>query len=341
MHINLSKISSKYWRTQSLRVVICSGMFILVQGCINLPAYHSLDDPFTARAWYENKHGIDRHANQIGKNSPSIQSQVNESIAEILPIDLDAHEKVDNHQYRVKKSDTLFSIAYGFELDYRKLATANNINSPFIIFPGQILNIDAAKSISDSQVDKSITVVDLPEDFVAPIIEEVPAPLEQIVITPPENSNAVSKNTVAEIPPSQETVKKPTTSNPTIHQPSTWNWPAVGNIVRTFSDKGDINKGIDIQSIKGESVRVAATGTVVFAGTGPLGYGQLLIVQHDNQWLSAYSNLNKIVVKEKQIVKASEVIAEIGNDRSGNSILHFEIRSLGKPVDPMLYLPKL
>jgi len=302
-----------------------------------MPAYHSLNDPFTARQWYDQAHGLktkiikDIEIQTITSNTGATKNQPDPTSTKLE----------NSQQYTVRKSDTLFSIAYRFEIDYRKLASANQIKSPFLIFPGQILDLNAAQLIEDSQVDITITVVNLPKDFIAPIeeivatkVEEVPPP---IIIEKPE----VSINNTAQSDTSQKSVNKPTTPTPPNKDTSGWFWPSNGNIVRTFSTTNDINKGIDIQGIKGESVVAAATGTIVFAGAGPLGYGQLLIVQHDNQWLSAYSNLERIIVKEKQIVKASEVIAEIGNDRSGNSILHFEIRRLGKPVDPMLYLPKL
>ena len=336
MRKKISKNSSKNWRTHSAHVAICSSVYLLLQSCINMPAYHSLDDPFTARQWYAQTHGLDQPI--IKDISPSSSSTITGT--HIPKQDYSSPLVDSSQQYTVEKSDTLFSIAYRFEVDYRKLASANNIKSPFIIFPGQILDINAAKLIEDSQVDIDITVVNLPSDFIPPVeeiiatqVEEVPTPTlptkpEVSINTPPQNSD------------SQKPVNKPTPTKPTISDASGWFWPSNGNIVRTFSDKGDISKGIDLEGQKGESVLAAATGTIVFVGAGPLGYGQLLIVQHDNQWLSAYSNLDKIVVKEKQIVKASEVIAEIGNDRSGNSILHFEIRRLGKPVDPMLYLPK-
>ncbi|MCJ8313391.1 MAG: peptidoglycan DD-metalloendopeptidase family protein [Saccharospirillaceae bacterium] len=332
-----SKNSSKNWRTNSAHVAICSCVYLLLQSCINMPAYHSLDDPFKARQWYANTHGLDKPVIKEIEVVPNTSNQ-----ATIINKPNQLNLEVDNNQqYTVKKSDTLFSIAYRFEIDYRKLASANHIKSPFIIFPGQILDLNAANLIEDSQVDIDITVVNLPTDFIAPIEVITTAKVEQTIKPIIASKPVVSINTPSKNNSSQNTVKKPTPPKTPAKETSGWFWPSNGNIVRTFSTTNDINKGIDIKGVKGESVLAAATGTIVFVGAGPLGYGQLLIVQHDNQWLSAYSNLEKIVVKEKQIVKASEVIAEIGNDRSGNSILHFEIRRLGKPVDPMLYLPKL
>ena len=107
-----------------------------------------------------------------------------------------------------------------------------------------------------------------------------------------------------------------------------------------FSTTGKVNKGIDIRGGLGESVAAAADGVVVYAGGGLRGYGKLVIVKHNDHFLSAYGHNRAILVKEGEKVKGGQVVAEIGSSGPGKEMLHFEIRRDGKPEDPLLYLPK-
>ena len=121
--------------------------------------------------------------------------------------------------------------------------------------------------------------------------------------------------------------------------PVQWQWPLRGNIIGQFSNWGH-NKGIDIAAPKGTAVRAAAAGIVVYAGNGLIGYGNLIIIKHSEVYLSAYAHNDKILVTEKKNVKAGQKIAEIGSTGSKKTMLHFEIRKSGKPVDPLHHLPK-
>ena len=117
-----------------------------------------------------------------------------------------------------------------------------------------------------------------------------------------------------------------------------WLWPATGKLVTGFSDTANL-KGIDIAGKAGQPVVATAGGKVVYAGTGLRGYGKLVIVKHNNTFLSAYAHNNDILVKEGQQVSRGQKIAEMGDTDSDQVKLHFEIRRLGKPVDPLKYLP--
>lgn len=122
-----------------------------------------------------------------------------------------------------------------------------------------------------------------------------------------------------------------------------WHWPLKGKVVSGFSLKGNVNKGVDISGKLGASVRVAAPGTVVYAGGGLRGYGKLVIVKHNARFLSAYGNNRSILVKEGEKVRQGKVIGKLGPNASGGQakeVLHFEIRRDGKPQDPLLYLPE-
>jgi lipoprotein NlpD len=118
----------------------------------------------------------------------------------------------------------------------------------------------------------------------------------------------------------------------------TWLWPAQGKVLRRFTSREESN-GIEIGGKEGTLIRASANGKVVYAGSGLRGYGNLLILKHDNQFLSAYAHNRRLLVKENDTIAAGKEIAEMGKKNSGRPRLHFEIRKNGKPVDPLNYLP--
>lgn len=144
----------------------------------------------------------------------------------------------------------------------------------------------------------------------------------------------------------QKTVAKSTTKKPrkqvvrkSQSSKLNWQWPIPGEVILAFSTTGRVNKGVDIRGRLGESVAAAADGVVVYAGGGLRGYGKLVIVKHNDHFLSAYGHNRAILVKEGEKVKGGQVVAEIGSSGLDQEMLHFEIRRDGKPEDPLLYLP--
>lgn len=119
-----------------------------------------------------------------------------------------------------------------------------------------------------------------------------------------------------------------------------WRWPTDGNVFGSFGAGDPTRQGIDIAGKAGQPVRAAADGVVVYSGSGLVGYGELVIVKHNDQWLSAYGHNRARLVNEGQLVKAGQQIAEMGRSGAARDMLHFEIRYNGKPVDPQAYLPK-
>ncbi|WP_372390659.1 peptidoglycan DD-metalloendopeptidase family protein [Xanthomonas sp. NCPPB 3582] len=119
-----------------------------------------------------------------------------------------------------------------------------------------------------------------------------------------------------------------------------WRWPADGVVVGTFVSGETTRQGVDIAGTSGQAVRAAADGVVVYSGAGLVGYGELIIIKHNDQWLSAYGHNRKRLLNEGQNVKAGQQIAEMGRSGAARDMLHFEIRYNGKPVDPLLYLPR-
>ncbi len=126
---------------------------------------------------------------------------------------------------------------------------------------------------------------------------------------------------------------------PAAVQVSGWQWPLSGEVIAGFSLSPPLNKGIDIAGRKGEKVAAAADGIVVYAGGNLRGYGKLVIIKHNDSFLSAYGNNAATLVKEGERIKAGGSIARVGNNASGTAMLHFEIRRVGKPVNPCSYLP--
>jgi lipoprotein NlpD len=210
--------------------------------------------------------------------------------------------------YRVKSGDTLYSIAWRYGKDYRGLARANKIDSNYRIYPGQRVRIAEAPPLS--QVNSTPTPASRPEPNPAPRTPKA-AP--------------VSKTRTKVVP---EPVG-----------PVVWRWPAAGPVVQSFGAKGKESKGINIAGKRGEPVFSAAAGVVVYSGNALLGYGNLIIIKHNETFLSAYAHNNKLLVKEQDRVQAGQKIARIGNSGVTRIMLHFEIRKEGKPVDPIRYLP--
>lgn len=144
--------------------------------------------------------------------------------------------------------------------------------------------------------------------------------------------------TVAVVQPAKAPISQPT-QNIAKQNSKSWLWPVTGKIITRFKENNDMNKGIDIANIKGTPIVSVLPGKVVYSGQGLRGYGQLLIIKHDGQYLSAYAHNDELLVKEGQHVEQGQVIAKMGRSDSDQVKLHFEIRHKGKPVDPLGYLP--
>lgn len=214
--------------------------------------------------------------------------------------------------HRVKQGDTLFSIALRYGIDYRKLASANSISKPYRIYEGQRIDTRVS-SIHGISTQK-------------PSAKK--SPKRKVT-----NGNKKITNTNQ-----PKTFQKPPNKVKNTHLLS-WQWPSNGRLIRPFSSKEPINKGIDMAGNLGDSVSAASAGTVVFAGHGLRGYGNLVIIEHNRRYLSAYAHVSRILVKEQEKIKAGQIIAEIGSTGTNEVKLHFEIRDNGKAVNPVRYLP--
>jgi lipoprotein NlpD len=251
--------------------------------------------------------------------------------------------------YTVKKGDTLYSIALEHGRDYKDVASWNNLDNPNRIQVGQQLRVSPPGGEEPVAVTKPVVTS-------APV-EARPAAganTDSFKREPKGGVVAWSDDALARMrepgqaaqQPAAKAEEKPAPAAEAKAPAATgddavdWAWPAPGKTTAGFTDSGPgANKGIDISGKVGEPVVAAASGKVVYVGSGLRGYGNLVIVRHNASYLSAYAHNSKILVKETQTVAKGQKIAEIGNSDAEQSGLHFEIRKLGKPVDPLNYLP--
>lgn len=270
----------------------------------------------------------------------------------------------DGSTYTVRKGDTLFLIAYIAGKDVKELATLNNISEPYPLTIGQ--KIKTGKSATEViTVEETITVPVKPQVTYQQgangtvyasdgnITGPVKASTGNMAVT---NNSIQSTKTTPSITASvgkvsstekrtastiRATAGTATPSNTaTTNSAIKWQWPATGQIISGFSSSEGGNKGLDIAGSKGQDVRAAAAGKVVYAGNALQGYGNLIIIKHTDDFLSAYAHNNTIEVDEQDTVKAGEKIATLGSTGTNINKLHFEIRYKGKSVDPTRYLPK-
>ncbi len=234
---------------------------------------------------------------------------------------------VTSGQYRVSKGDTLYSIAFRYGRDWKELAAANGIAEPYTIRPGQV--IDFSRKTPGRQ-----TAVVAPAGR-SPAAQPVARP----ATTTPPASSASRQPAAAQKPAVQAKPVTPAKPAATVAG-GKWQWPAQGTVVSRFSSSTSLNKGIDIAGKLGQPVVSAAAGTVVYAGSDLRGYGDLVIIKHDDTFISAYGHNRRLLVNEGQQVRAGAQIAEMGSTGTDQVKLHFEIRRQGNPVDPLLYLPR-
>ncbi|MEW6982280.1 peptidoglycan DD-metalloendopeptidase family protein [Colwelliaceae bacterium 6471] len=244
-----------------------------------------------------------------------------------IPLSQKVKNSIAASQYIVKKGETLYSIAWRADVDVRTLAKLNNISSPYKIFPGQKLNLSAKHSQPSSNKTYTKKPTKSSSENMHSGVKKAVAPNKKQEYGGIATGQNVSKKSV---------------TNPTVFSQKIrkWQWPAKGKIIASFSTAAQGNKGIDIAGRRGDKVKAAADGKVVYAGDALNGYGKLIIVKHNDDYLSAYAHNDSILVKEQQSVKAGDVIARMGDTDAERVMLHFEVRFRGKSVNPKKYLPK-
>ncbi|MFC5570632.1 peptidoglycan DD-metalloendopeptidase family protein [Lysobacter yangpyeongensis] len=223
---------------------------------------------------------------------------------------------------RVERGETLYGIAFRNGIDVRDLAAWNGIGAPYTIYPGQILRLYPRRGTTAATR---------------------PATTPPRPATTPPTQPATSQTAPDRPVATRPTTPPVTTPPPPAPAPASdirWRWPAEGTLLNRFVAGEPTKQGIDITGDGGTPVNAAADGVVVYSGSGLVGYGELVIIKHSDAWLSAYGHNRARMVNEGAIVKAGQQIAVMGRTGAPRDMLHFEIRYNGKPVDPLLYLPK-
>lgn len=216
----------------------------------------------------------------------------------------------------VEPGETLYSISWMYGYDYRTVAQWNDINAPYVLQAGQWLRvapIAGEKENTTGQAKKSVT-----------------------------KSSGQSKDATAKVDKPHKTTKQAANTYKTWgNKKIVWSWPTEGGkVIQTFKSNDPGKMGLDIAGREGQSIYSASAGTVVYSGSGLPRYGKLIIVKHNETFLSAYAHNKKLLVNEGDVIKARQAIAKMGRTGTNRTKLHFEIRRNGKPVNPQHYLPK-
>jgi lipoprotein NlpD len=261
----------------------------------------------------------------------------------------------------VKRGETLVGIALQHGLDYRELAAWNNVTNPNRIETGQVLVLAAPAGMAALAAPVTTPLVQAAPPIEArPLANTAASKVEPRATKVPFTERALAQMSAADTaglpvgptpgavaeaplpappPPTPPTpAAEPEKSTGTDNEDVDWMWPAKGKVLAPFTEAG---KGVDISGRKGAPVLAAAGGRVVYAGAGLRGYGKLVIIKHNNTWLSAYAHNENLLVKEQQDVKKGQKIAEMGSSDTDQVKLHFEVRRQGKPVDPARILPAM
>ena len=217
----------------------------------------------------------------------------------------------------VRRDETLYRIATRHGLDWRDVARRNGIGPPYLIYPGQRIRLAGAAPMGSRPAPVT-------PDATARAGSPRPAPEQSATLAPaaaPAQPQTPRERVAATGPPQGQ-------------------WPADGPVLRGFSNSATTRRGIAIGGERGDDVRAASGGEVVYAGSGLVGYGRLIIVKHDARFISAYGHNEELLVREGQNVRAGERIARLGDSGAERPMLHFEIRLDGAAVDPTRYLPR-
>jgi lipoprotein NlpD len=212
-------------------------------------------------------------------------------------------------EYEVKRGDTLYSIALDHGVDYRELAQWNSLDDPAKIGVGQVLRVrpEAGRGAQVSRVN----------------------------IGTPVESRPLGAPATAKPPPAAAKPAPPAADSDTLK----FIWPAKGKVIAAFEQTR--GKGVDIDGKMGDPIVASAKGKVTYVGAGIRGLGKMLIIQHSDEYLTVYAHTSQILVKEQQVVERGQKIAEIGKSDADKPMLHFQIRKLGRPLDPQQFLPGL
>lgn len=248
--------------------------------------------------------------------------------------------------YEVRAGDTLYSIAFRANMDVREISRLNNIREPYIIRPGQVLQLRAAPSAVNadttrevatssasreptaSQVSNNTPNISIPNDITPPVVSTAQR----------EYGETASSSKPNEIQPIRPVVRA--RERNIANADLKWQWPTQGRLVRRFSTQEPMNRGLEFAGQRGDAIVAAEAGKVVYVGTALRGYGRLVILKHNDDYITAYGHNEEIMVVEQQWVEAGQQIATMGSSGRNDVRLRFELRFRGNSVNPENYLPR-
>lgn len=254
----------------------------------------------------------------VSSNNSYVAPVVNNSSRQLHHIPRTAY-------YKVHKGDTLYSVAWSVSMDFRDLARINHLQAPYTLHPGQRLRMYGRTPHTYAAVNNNVTRRSATRTawFGRPTNRFNNSPTQKRAHYVPAEKTSTTTAVTASITPIKS-----------------WNWPTKGKVVRGYSPSVTGNKGLDITGNYGQAVVAVAPGKVVYRGSGMRGYGNLIIIKHNDNYLSAYGHNKQLLVSEGAVVKGGQKIAEMGKADTGQVLLHFEIRYHGKPVNPLNYLSR-
>lgn len=310
---------------------------VLSGGAINSPDRYTVvrGDTLYSIAF---RYGLDYHA--LATNN-KIAPPYNLAVGQVLILNLKAQEAPS---YIVQKGDTLYSIARKNNQSVSFLAGVNNLEPPYNLKLGQkilLSRADSASSTADAEKKASQSVP------VAGQQSQIATNTTTTTTTTSGGKTTVTTNKTTTTTTTAQSQKVPANAQtPIINSKTrkvagvTWSWPTTGKVIEQFSTAEQGNKGIDIAGNRGQAILSAADGQVVYSGNALRGFGNLIIINHNNEYLSAYAHNDVMLVKEGQKVKRGQHIARMGSTDAASTRLHFEIRYRGQSVNPVSYLPK-
>lgn len=246
----------------------------------------------------------------------------------------------------VARGETLYGIAFRHGLDYREVARWNGIGAPYTIYPGQRIRLQPPGGApAPTQTAAARPAAQPAPDTRSSRATAASSRRGQAATSPSPATPGTTPATGQATAPAAAT---PSTGASGVSAPApvvatgpvAWRWPADGQLVGRFVDGESTRQGIDIAGQSGQEVRAAADGVVVYSGSGLVGYGELIIIKHTDEWLSAYGHNRRRLVEEGQSVRGGQQVAEMGRSGASRDMLHFEIRRNGRPVDPLQHLPR-
>jgi len=262
------------------------------------------------------------------QRAPVYDAKANEVIKNNVTIYTPGNKIVNKNNYTVRSGDTMYSIAWRAGIDVKVLIKRNKLKKPYIIHTGEVLKLreSTAKIEPHSQKKQKSSSVkcksqNCRKNAQIKVVKKATTEYHSV------NGENIIKNKLIKSPKKKKQV-------------NVWRWPSKGKLTKTFANSVQGMKGVSISNVRGTPVFAAASGQVVYAGSGLSGYGNLIIIKHNYDYLSAYAHNETLMIKEGEQVKAGQKIAVMGDSGTDTVRLHFDIRFRGKSVDPLRYLPK-